>query len=211
MGTSTFGTNGAFIFSSLACFHSLLILCYFLVVGDVLVVQPPFLFSETIDQEAEEITSNGTEDGVLQAATPTAEAIRVHGPGYLTGVCLVLYAAAAGSLANVVQAFIMKSSGSITNNHLIILGGMSVSALPFYMLYTRCVECVDLHGHHPAGAQQAGHRPAVPEPAGRGAAGGLGAGHAARRLVDCHRRLPAAAPHPRHHAQVAHSVQQFLH
>ena len=86
-------------------------------------MQPPFLFSETIDQEAEEITSNGTEDGVLQAATPTAEAIRVHGPGYLTGVCLVLYAAAAGSLANVVQAFIMKSSSSITNNHLIILGG----------------------------------------------------------------------------------------
>ena len=104
------------------------ILCSFLVVGDVLVVQPPFLFSETIDQEAEEVTSNGTEDGVLQAATPTAEAIRVHGPGYLTGVCLVLYAAAAGSLANVVQAFIMKSSGSITNNHLIILGGKSLFA-----------------------------------------------------------------------------------
>ena len=42
---------------------------------------------------------------------------------YLLGVGLVLYAAAAASIANVVQVFLLRQNSGITKNHLLIIGG----------------------------------------------------------------------------------------
>ena len=42
---------------------------------------------------------------------------------YLLGVGLVLYAAAAASVANVVQVFLLRQNLGITRNHLLIIGG----------------------------------------------------------------------------------------
>ena len=41
---------------------------------------------------------------------------------YLLGVGLVLYAAAAASVANVVQVFLLRQNSGITKNHLLIIG-----------------------------------------------------------------------------------------
>ena len=42
---------------------------------------------------------------------------------YVLGVGLVLYAAAAASVANVVQVFLLRQNSGITKNHLLIIGG----------------------------------------------------------------------------------------
>ena len=57
-------------------------------------VRPPFLFPAPA--EASSLLNVTSGPGV-------AEAEAGRGPGYVTGVCLVIYAAAAASLGNVVQ------------------------------------------------------------------------------------------------------------
>ena len=47
---------------------------------------------------------------------------------YLLGVGLVLYAAAAASVANVVQVFLLRQNSGITKNHLLIIGGKYYAA-----------------------------------------------------------------------------------
>ena len=67
--------------------------------GDILVVQPPFLFSPEQPILVNATTLTAEEAGLAAVAGSAAR----RGPGYMTGVCLVLYAAAAASLGNVVQ------------------------------------------------------------------------------------------------------------
>ena len=69
------------------------------VAGDILVVQPPFLFSPEQPILVNATTLTAEEAGLAAVAGSAAR----RGPGYMTGVCLVLYAAAAASLGNVVQ------------------------------------------------------------------------------------------------------------
>ena len=69
------------------------------VAGDILVVQPPFLFSSEQPILVNATTLTAEEAGLAAVAGSAAR----RGPGYMTGVCLVLYAAAAASLGNVVQ------------------------------------------------------------------------------------------------------------
>ena len=63
-------------------------------------VRPPFLFPAPA--EASSLLNVTSGPGV-------AEAEAGRGPGYVTGVCLVLYAAAAASLGNVVQVVLSRS------------------------------------------------------------------------------------------------------
>ena len=104
------------------------------VVGDILVVQPPFLFpSLTINEEITAAnttfytqTTDPTDTSVL--VTRTVEDLAMtrqsgHGYQYWVGVGLVLYAGLASALANVVQVILIKEESSITTNHHVIIGG----------------------------------------------------------------------------------------
>ena len=62
-------------------------------------VRPPFLFPAPA--EASSLLNVTSGPGV-------AEAEAGRGPGYVTGVCLVIYAAAAASLGNVVQVVLSR-------------------------------------------------------------------------------------------------------
>ena len=62
-------------------------------------VQPPFLFPSEQPILVNATTLTAEEAGLASVAGSAAR----RGPGYMTGVCLVLYAAAAASLGNVVQ------------------------------------------------------------------------------------------------------------
>ena len=95
-------------------------------------VRPPFLFPAPA--EASSLLNVTSGPGV-------AEAEAGRGPGYVTGVCLVIYAAAAASLGNVVQVVLrtvlyctvlyctvvqvvlMRTNPEVTNNHLIVCLG----------------------------------------------------------------------------------------
>ena len=73
--------------------------------GDILVVQPPFLFSSEQPILVNATTLTAEEAGLAAVAGSAAR----RGPGYMTGVCLVLYAAAAASLGNVVQVVLLRT------------------------------------------------------------------------------------------------------
>ena len=110
--------------------------------GDILGVQPPFLFSPEQPILVNATTLTAEEEGLAAVAGSAAR----RGPGYMTGVCLVLYAAAAASLGNVVQVVLrtvlyftvlyctvlyctvvqvvlMRTNPEVTNNHLIVCLG----------------------------------------------------------------------------------------
>ena len=94
-------------------------------------MQPPFIFP-TEENEGENIdilpfpqifnstTNTSALDSDLKLDTVTTER---QSSSYLLGVGLVLYAAAAASVANVVQVFLLRQNTGITKNHLIIIGG----------------------------------------------------------------------------------------
>ena len=60
-----------------------------------------------------------------QSLAPALDSILTErrSSSYLLGVGLVLYAAAAASIANVVQVFLLRQNSGITKNHLLIIGG----------------------------------------------------------------------------------------
>ena len=82
-------------------------------------VRPPFLFPAPA--EASSLLNVTSGPGV-------AEAEAGRGPGYVTGVCLVIYAAAAASLGNVVQVVLMRTHPEVTNNLLMISLGKHLTS-----------------------------------------------------------------------------------
>ena len=65
-----------------------------------------------------------------QTLTPELDSILAErrSSSYLLGVGLVLYAAAAASVANVVQVFLLRQNSGITKNHLLIIEGKYYAA-----------------------------------------------------------------------------------
>ena len=89
-------------------------LCLFIVIGDVLVVQPPFIFPK------EESENNATKNHIrLEDGTN----IKKHGEHYFLGVALCLYTAAAVSIANVVGAQCNKMA--VSTSTLMLVSGCS--------------------------------------------------------------------------------------
>jgi len=85
-----------------------MLLCFFIVVGDVLVIQPPFLFKE------ENVGENETDD---------AQRAKKHNPNYYLGVALCLYTAGAVSVANVLNAKCSKMK--VSTPKLMLVSGIS--------------------------------------------------------------------------------------
>jgi len=79
-------------------------LCLFIVVGDILVVQPPFLFNKD--------SSNLKEEKALTEK---------HGELYFTGVALCFYTALSSAIANVVSTQCFKKSIT-TSNIMMVIG-----------------------------------------------------------------------------------------
>jgi len=89
-------------------------LCFFIVVGDVLVIQPPFLFPNN------DVPHNKTTQPLIAEDTRSEGK---HGHNYYFGVALCLYTAAAISVANVVGAKCNKLS--ISTSQLMLVSGCS--------------------------------------------------------------------------------------
>jgi len=87
-------------------------LCLFIVIGDVLVVQPPFIFGEDNDL-------NNTTNSSMMMETESEK----QGNMYYLGVGLCVYAAASGALANVVGARCNKMD--ISTSQLMLASGFS--------------------------------------------------------------------------------------
>ena len=75
-------------------------LCFLIVLGDVLVVQPPFLFG--VDDSKNDTSNPITADEELSE--------KKHGQHYFVGVGLCVYAAAAGAAANVFRTKCSKKN-----------------------------------------------------------------------------------------------------
>jgi len=88
-------------------------LCFLIVLGDVLVVQPPFLFKD-----------KGSEN---QTSYEDEQPRQKHGQYYFLGVGLCLYAAAAGAVANVVGA--KCNQMNISSSQLMLVSGISTLLL----------------------------------------------------------------------------------
>ena len=91
--------------------------CLLIVIGDVLVVQPPFLFGDSDSNHNE--THNSTESVVEK-----------HGESYYLGVALCLYAAATGAVANVVSAQFNKNN--ISTSQLMLVSGIFILLLSLF-------------------------------------------------------------------------------
>jgi len=89
-------------------------LCFLIVIGDVLVIQPPFIFPK------EDSEHNATHDTQLSEESMSVEK---HGEHYFLGVALCLYTAAAISVANVVGAKCNKMD--ISTSNLMLVSGCS--------------------------------------------------------------------------------------
>merc|ERR1719195_1045394 len=114
------------------------ILCILIVLGDVLVVQPPFMFTsmsvnhEVNDTNLSSMTTTATDltnsSVIVTKTVEEAETVmaRQGGQGYTywVGVGLVLFAGFVAALANVVQVILIKEKSSITTNHHVIIGGI---------------------------------------------------------------------------------------
>jgi drug/metabolite transporter (DMT)-like permease len=90
-------------------------LCLLIVLGDVLVVQPPFIFGE------EDSVTNTTSNSLKPLEEETI--LEKHGQFYYLGVALCFYAAAAGAVANVVGAQCNKMN--ISTSQLMLVSGFS--------------------------------------------------------------------------------------
>lgn len=90
-------------------------LCFLIVLGDILVVQPPFMFKE-------EDSNNNSTDDLLETAEdgPSQEK---HGQYYYVGVGLCFYIAVAGAASNVVGAQCNKMK--ISTSQLMLVSGFS--------------------------------------------------------------------------------------
>lgn len=96
-------------------------LCILIVIGDVLVVQPPFIFEE-------DSSLNGTDKYLIQTVEEDVPEER-RGELYYLGAGLCLYAALAGAVANVVGAQCNKMS--VSTSHLMLVSGFSSLILSF--------------------------------------------------------------------------------
>ena len=88
-------------------------LCFLIVLGDVLVVQPPIIFGEDKD------TKNETFNNVKMEETSQKK----RGQYYYVGVGLCVYAAAAGAVANVLGA--KCNQKNISSSQLMFVSGIS--------------------------------------------------------------------------------------
>lgn len=93
-------------------------LCFLIVVGDVLVVQPPFIFGEDENIETSKALLSEEETGNTK-----------RGGNYYVGVGLGIYAAAAGAVANVTAAKCSKKK--ISSSQLMFVSGISSLILSF--------------------------------------------------------------------------------
>lgn len=92
-------------------------------VGDILVVQPSFIFPTTNTTIINTTNSSAGDDGEL---TPpdTAEDLKA-GSNYLLGVGLCLFAAASCAVSNVLNVKIKGSNESVTTAHLLTTTGLA--------------------------------------------------------------------------------------
>ena len=113
------------------------------VVGDILVIQPDFIFNKSNSPISNSsypnisITIASTSEEHEVTFEPSTDAHESHGTEYLIGVVLCLLCAATISAANIVQVLIKTSEEgkAVTRNHLMISSGvwnilLSVSTLP---------------------------------------------------------------------------------
>ena len=102
-------------------------------VGDVLVVRPSFLFPNEEDDAEDShddlrnptlITFNQTIKDLNATETKLTEQAMKQNGDYYIGVGLCLYAAAAVSIANVINVSVIKINDTITTSHLVTMGGV---------------------------------------------------------------------------------------
>merc|ERR1711983_575833 len=84
-------------------------LCISIVGGDILAVQPPFIFS-SINSPSH---SNNSNSSMTEGDTDTLESER-EGSGYILGVILCLAAAVAAAIINIVQISLKNNFADIT-------------------------------------------------------------------------------------------------
>ena len=97
----------------------------FSVGGDILAVQPPFIFASfnSPSHHSNSSNSSNTTDSFLtEVDLDTLESAR-EGSGYNLGVVLCLSAAVADSIVNIVQISLKQHYADITKNHLIVSCG----------------------------------------------------------------------------------------
>ena len=95
-------------------------------------MQPPFIFPSEEDGGEHNKTFTLPAPQVFNSTNSSHETLAPEldsvlterrSSSYVLGVGLVLYAAAAASVANVVQVFLLRQNSGITKNHLLIIGG----------------------------------------------------------------------------------------
>jgi drug/metabolite transporter (DMT)-like permease len=91
-------------------------LCLFIIIGDVLVVQPPLIFTRDDDD-----IDNNTIKAVIVSEEDTSN--KKHEQNYFLGVALCMYTAAAVSIANVIGAQCNKMA--VSTNYLMLVSGYS--------------------------------------------------------------------------------------
>ena len=99
----------------------------FSVGGDILAVQPPFIFA-SFNSPAHSNSSNSsntTDSFLTEVDLDTLESAR-EGSGYNLGVVLCLSAAVADSIVNIVQIALKQNFSDINNNYLIVSCGKNV-------------------------------------------------------------------------------------
>ena len=96
------------------------------VLGDILVVQPSFIFpkTNTPNTTTPTITTNTSSDDEGGVLTPdTAEDLRA-GSDYVLGVGLSLFTAAGVAVSNVLNVRITQSNERVTTAHLLLMSGV---------------------------------------------------------------------------------------
>jgi len=90
-------------------------LCFLIILGDILVVKPPFIFGD-------EDSKNETMESLAVDNIPN-KSQKKHGEYYYVGVALCLYAAASGAVTNVVGA--KCNQNNISSSQLMLVSGIT--------------------------------------------------------------------------------------
>jgi len=103
-------------------------LCLLMVVGEVLVIKPPFIFGQS-DGTTEDSSSLSSTGNITSASDSHQEQISTDNGLYYLGVLLSLYVAIAGAAANVLNA--KCDQLGVTTSQLMLVSGFSSLILSF--------------------------------------------------------------------------------
>jgi len=187
------------------------LLCIIIVIGDVLVVQPSFIFSEKsvptnlqnssneIELELEhEYNSNQTSSVLKDMIGADSDT------NYMIGVCLCIYSALAASIDNVVQVLVSRNDEKkiVSRSHWVTSTGIfsTISKVNLRYLLSRCLGCDSLNNISTTTSQSSVDLTPVHVTGNCINVVCLRIYHHPGNLVVGHCRQPDTAPHPGHHA-----------